>query len=136
MSEFQISELKFWRKRHGLSQGKVAKLFGLGLNTIMKIKAGVTKTQGRTQLKLTQAVHDYEASLKKATVVTAGGKDDQPVVTTPAASEIQKELASEIQIKTNSPKPRVLSNLDLELITRILMMTPIEKINLLKSLIE
>ena len=136
MSGFQISELKFWRKSHGLSQGKVAKLSGLGLNTIMKIEAGVTKTQGRTQLKLTQAVHDYEASLKKGTVVTASGKDDQPVVTIPAASEIENEPSVEIQIKSNSPKPRVLSNLDMELITRILMMTPIEKINLLKSLIE
>lgn len=95
-----------------------------------------SKVQGRTQLKLTQAVRDYEASLKKEKVSTAVSMDAQPVVTIPAATEIENESSVEITAKSNSPKPDVLSNLDLELITRILMMTPIEKINLLKSLIE
>ena len=135
MSEFQIFELKSWRKRHGLSQGKFAKLSGLGMNTIMKIEAGVLKVQDRTQIKLTQAVRDYEASLKKDTVGTVSSMDAEPVVSLPATSEIEKEPPSEIHAETNSPTPIVLSNLDLELISRVLMMTPIQKVRLLESLI-
>ena len=95
-----------------------------------------SKVQGRTQLKLTQAVRDYEATVKKDELVTASSKNAKPVASMPAASEIEKEMPGEIPAKSNPPKPLVLSNLDLELINRVLMMTPIEKVGLLKSLIE
>ncbi len=102
-------DLKSFRKRHGLSQAKLAKLAKVSLNTILNTEAGKHKPMKGTLLKIEQAIKAVES---------------KPV---PKAKPATKVSATEVV-------PIKLSNLDLELIGRILGMSGRQKVELLKKM--
>jgi len=124
MSDFQTIDLKSWRKRYNISQEKFAELSGLGLNTVARIEAGAQKVQDRTLLKLNTTMRQIEADLMKGTMPTKLDKGN-PTTIRPASIETSTPI-----LPTDLT---LISNLDLELINRVLRMTPKEKLKLIKS---
>ena len=124
MSDFQTIDLKSWRKRYNLSQEKFVELSGLGLSTVIRIEAGAHKIQDRTLLKLNTAIRQIEAELMKGMASTKLDKGN-PSMIHPASIETSTAISP-----TDLTLP---SNLELELINRVLRMTPKEKLKLIIS---
>ncbi len=102
-----IKDLKYWRKKHGLSQAKLAKLAKVSLNTICNMEVGKGKPRADTLEKIEQAIKAVEAKPARK-----GGRPRNTIETGP--------------IK--------LTNVDLELFSRVLNMSEGEKIELLKKM--
>ncbi len=138
MAKFHPSDLKAWRKRFHLAQSDFAKLAGVSLNTIGNIEAGAHKIQEATRIKISRAMKTFEAG--KATEPEVSENESGVVEATPL---VQQSTSPTTDIPTASPSPTdhsrdlvLLSNLDIELINRILQMAPKEKLALLRSLME
>ena len=61
MAETNIKDLKGWRKRHGLSQRKLANLTKINVITLRKVETGKSKPLAETLKKLQDAIKAIEA---------------------------------------------------------------------------
>ena len=116
-------DLKSFRKRHGLFQAKLSKLAKVSLNTILNMEAGKGKPRTDTLEKIMLAIKDVEG---------------KPVPKTKPTRKIRvvkaKRKGRGKSRKTTETGPIKLSNIDLELLNRILNMSESEKIELLKKM--
>jgi transcriptional regulator with XRE-family HTH domain len=128
MSKFNLAELRSWRKKHGLSQSQLAEIAHLGLSTILKLEAGI-KVRDRSRDELLKAIEEVES--KESSPASKMQDAPKPEADVPAAKSEPQAI--------QPPKPLGLgqvSNLDLELINRILKMNPKEKLRVLEILIS
>ncbi len=129
------TDLREWRKKIGMSQQKLAKTAKISLGTIRQIEAGSTKPHRKTLKKLTSTVKKMASELPKFE------KPDTAKVEAPekkaAKKQLKKAAAAEVTAKPpTKSEPILLTNLDLELINRILRMTGQEKLSLLQKLMQ
>ena len=146
-------DLKTWRKRFALSQGKLADMAQLSLNTIMKFEAGAKDVQKRTLDRLLQAIKSVE---DKVTVIPA--EAPKPVATAAASVATPMAPVAPARVEPVAPKPVAitqqqapakvetaapsaaapiqLTNLDLELINRVIVMSTKEKLRMLSLMME
>ena len=123
-----VIDLQSWRKKHGLSQAKLSKLAKVSLNTILNMEAGKGKPRADTLEKIKQAIRAIEAK-PAAEVKPAKAKKRKAVPKTKPARKGRGKSR-----KTTETGPIKLSNVDLELLNRILNMSESEKIELLKKM--
>ncbi len=157
MQELKGSELKTWRKKFKLSQKKLADMANISLATMRQIEIGKSKPQSRTMQRLINAVKDVEsapaaaapkkaaAPVPKAAVKVAKG-GAKPVhrakvgaAAKPAARGRPRVTAKPARAKVARKAPAAsgpikMTNLDLELINRILNMSGKDKLQLLRKL--
>lgn len=127
MTDFNLADLRVWRKKHKISQEKFAVLADLGINTILKIEAGKHKVQAQTFDKIRAAIREVEA---KSAGVTA-----TPTVVAPTPKPAPVVEPTIPFVKSGAHyNPIQLTNIDIELIHRILMMDGREKLKVLESL--
>ncbi|NQT34472.1 helix-turn-helix transcriptional regulator [bacterium] len=119
-------DLKSFRKKHGLSQAKLAKLAKVSLNTICNVEAGKGTPMKGTVKKLEEAFKAVESMPGKA---VPKAKLTRMVRVTKA-----KRKGHDKPRKTIETGPIKLSNIDLELFNRVLNMSEGEKIELLKKM--
>jgi transcriptional regulator with XRE-family HTH domain len=112
-----IEPLKFWRAKRGYSQSKLAKLSETSALTIGQLESGKRKGRGKTLGKILQGFNLSEAeffAMREGTI---------------PPSAIEEAVIPAVVIPTEAPRPVVparevgtlrLSNLDLELINRVL----------------
>jgi DNA-binding XRE family transcriptional regulator len=170
-------DLKTWRKKFNLSQGKLADLAELSLNTIMKMESGAKDVQKRTIDRLLLAIKAVE---DKVTVIPAETrKPTAPVAPAPVAPVVAPIVAPPVVAKpvdvaaptpklsvpapvvtpdpavaptpVAAPAPQVsmatlpvppqvaplqLTNLDLELINRVILMSVKQKLRMLELMMD
>ncbi len=151
-----LNKLKDWRKSKKLSQKKLADAAGLSLTTVRLLEMGKQKAQGKTLEKIADAIRQINAGVIPETepveIVTPPRKKAKIEAKPEAVAEPKPEAVAEPKPEAVAePKPETkpllvkvreesspirLSNLDLELIRRILNMTEREKLNILQSLID
>jgi transcriptional regulator with XRE-family HTH domain len=164
MEEFKQTELKSWRKKMGLSQQKFSQMAGISLITLAGLESGRKKPRAKTLALVIEAVKKVEASgaasgpaaeaaETKRPGRPPGRRGRPPKVRTEAEPAVPKRrgrppkaLAAAAPVKRGPGRrpaatvsaeeagPIRLSNLDLELINRILNMTGVEKLDLLRRL--
>ncbi len=141
-------DLKTWRKRFGLSQGKLAELAQLSLNTIMKMESGAKDVQKRTIDRLLQAIKAVEGQFTSAPVespkvaapVEVAPEVIAPVAVTPvvasqvATAPVAKHVESAPAVR--HAVPLQLTNLDLELINRVILMNTKQKLRMLELMMD
>jgi transcriptional regulator with XRE-family HTH domain len=156
MEETKVTELASWRKKMGISQVKMAKLADVSLATLRHLEIGSQKPRKTTLTKVIAAINKVESASPEELAPKRRGRKPRAVAAeeAPAAVTVARRRgrppkaapAAEPSKPGRQPrKPAVaaeateigpirLSNLDLELINRILNMTGIEKIELLRRL--
>lgn len=122
MADFKLSELKSWRQRFGLTQKELADVAGLSLMTIGQWEAGKTPGRSDTLAKLTRAMASVEKRGRSAESVVEPSPDTELTLDSSLSQGSQ-----EAQLKLN--------NLDLELINRLLKMSPRAKLEILKTMV-
>ena len=131
-------DLKSFRKKHGLSQAKLAKLAKVSLNTICNMEAGKGKPRADTLKRIEQAIKAIEAK-PAAEVKPAKAKKHKAVPKAKPARKVRvakaKRKSPGRPRKTTETSPIKLSNVDLELLNRVLNMNEREKIELLKKML-
>ncbi len=127
MDDAIIHDLKHWREKFGFSQKKFAEIANISLATLRQIEAGQQKPQQR--------------SLKKIEVAFEKIADDPEFLE--MLKMESKDLGEMTQTLRSGPYPKSsgfpdgpirLSNIDLELINRILNMSSHDKLELLKRI--
>lgn len=152
MEDLNLKELRTWRKRFGLTLKKLAELAKISPVTLRHLEIGKHKPQKRTIINLLSALRVFETSLKRESRNTSeAGAIDSSTSGNDLASALLAEAvnpgsgAGDLKSHSVAPSQRnsgdgntgsiSLSNIDLELINRILNMTNQEKLNLLQQLI-
>ncbi len=107
-------DLKSWRKQFNISQAKLAKLAKVSLNTSCNMEAGKGKPRADTLKKIEQAIKAVEAKPVSKAMPTRKGHGRSR--------------------KTTETDPIKLSNVDLELLNRMLNMSGRQKLELLKKM--
>ena len=148
-SIFEGQNLKNWREERNYSQKKLSDLCGISLTTLRQLETGGNKPQKRTVKKVLEALNAIASAAPDAVVVpkprrrrrmsksapTAVVKpkatDAPPAAPTAAPTAAPAAPAAPVKAPKGAG-PIHLSNLDLELMTRILNMTDLEKVELLK----
>ncbi|MFH1862628.1 MAG: helix-turn-helix transcriptional regulator [bacterium] len=115
--------LKFWRGARGLSQSKLAKLSETSALTISQLESGKRKARGKTMGKILGALRVSQDEFFQMR------ETGQPIPTEPAVRTIAKPVAP-----ARVDQGLHLSNLDLELLNRILNLDFNGKIETLKFL--
>ncbi len=121
--------LKYWRKKRGYSQLKLAELAGTAALTISQLETGKRKARGKTLEKILSALKVNRGeffAMREAPPSSAG-------------AEVKPEAAATVMDRQEAaPRKEAgsirLSNLDLELLNRILNLTFEEKLDALKFL--
>jgi len=123
--------LKYWRKKRGYSQSKLAELAGTAALTISQLETGKRKARGKTLEKILAGlkVNRGEFFAMREAPPSSAGTEAEPVKT--AASPVAERKESAASRDVSSIR---LSNLDLELLNRILNLTFDEKLVALKFL--
>ena len=147
-------DLKSWRKKFGFSQGKLAALAQLSLNTVMKFESGAKDVQKRTLERLVAAIKRIEGDNAPAPVeappvaksepepapapasaVIVAPLVEKPVI--PVAPQPEPAVAKVSFAQPASPvTPLQLTNLDLELINRVILMSTKNKLRMLSLMME
>ena len=153
MEGFKVSNLKDWREKLEVSQKRLAELAKVSLTTLRHLESGLHKPQGRTVKKIfeilrsVQAGYLSQADIKPPRKRRKGSAAEQPAevqakqavmaaptalppVPAPKAAGIHTAASTSVQ--TGAPQ---LSNIDLELINRVLNMNITEKVTLLEKLL-
>ena len=123
MEESVFNDLKAWRDRFGISQKRLSELAKISLTTLRHIEIGSHKPQKRTKRKLMSTLRNVETN--------------PPIIrkrTYRKTEKTEKNVSGTRSRETKQTGPIRLTNLDLELIARILNMTSKEKLNLLREL--
>lgn len=127
------TDLTSWRKKVGISQQKLAHIAKISLGTVRKIEAGVTKPHKKTLKKLKSAVKEISTKFQKpdesgvVKVRSSAKKADK-------GNQKERVIVNEVAKSQAESAPISLTNLDLELINRILRMSGQEKLSLLQKL--
>ncbi|MBL7190610.1 helix-turn-helix transcriptional regulator [bacterium] len=123
-------KLKFWRKKLGFSQNKLASKSGVSPVTIGQIETGKRKARMSTQQKLVEGL-DLTMSQFQGVIKQS--------VPEPPAIPMEKPIVYEKPAPPPPPPPAtvkeitiVLSNLDLEIINRTLNLTFDAKLDVLR----
>lgn len=143
MEQISFAELREWRRKYKVSQKKLADLANISVTTLQQLETDKHKPQRKTRKRILDAVKKIENSPEKYSKISRKSrrKRVEPVVveretvSLPESmlSSPNSELAPE---KTVSDSGRVaLTNIDLELINRMMSMTIEEKLTLLKQLL-
>ena len=154
MDNFNVSDLKGWREKLVISQKRLAELAKISLTTLRQLEFGTHKPQGRTLKKIFEVMKGIESGslsmeeVKPRRHRRKGGVESvvetaAPVAPAPIARPQQAAMAP-AYVPTSTITPTVapsrgsvpvqLSNLDLELINRVLNMNGREKLALLEKL--
>ncbi len=154
MKEVNVKEIKARREKLNLSYTQLAKIAKISLATVQQVESGKQKPQSRTIKKITDALDYLEAKGPEAIAASVPmrkrgrprKKDAKKAAAKPTKAAAKKprkvKAAPAPKITKMTPEavttegsfPIKLSNIDLELINRILNMTGLEKIDLLKKL--
>jgi len=162
MENFNVSDLKTWREKLQLSQKRFAELAKISLTTLRQLELGTHKPQNRTLRKIFDVKKGIESGevgpeaikprrRKKGAAEESLTPIAAPAATSKAVAEPAPTSASALastpafistaaptSITVSQPRgsvPIQLSNLDLELINRVLNMNGREKLALLEKLI-
>ena len=126
--------LRFWRKRLAFSQNELAKRSGVSPVTIGQIETGKRKARRETINKLVEGLGITENQL----MGNIKELNKNPASLVAAIEQATAEAARPTSTPTQSSAPQgvpiVLSNLDLEIINRVLNLDFDSKINVLKHL--
>jgi transcriptional regulator with XRE-family HTH domain len=124
--------LRFWRKRLAFSQNELAKRSGVSPVTIGQIETGKRRARRETINKLVEGLGITENQLMGN--IKELNKDPASLVA--AIEQATAEGARSTSTQSSAPQgvPIVLSNLDLEIINRVLNLDFDNKINVLKHL--
>ncbi len=125
MDENFGENLRFWRKRLNFSQNELAKRSGVSPVTIGQIETGKRKARRDTINKLIDGLGITEGQLF--------GRSEGAPVSAPAP-RIEKVQEPAMKETVAQPRPIILSNLDLEIINRVLNLGFDGKISVLKHL--
>jgi transcriptional regulator with XRE-family HTH domain len=125
-----IEPLKFWRARRGYSQAKLAKLANTSALTIGQLESGKRKGRGKTLGKILEGFKMTEEeffSMREGNV---------PALTADSPLPISKPMVEAPRpiVAVKEPGSLLLSNLDLELLNRILNLDFDGKVETLKFL--
>ncbi len=124
-------QLRFWRAKRGFSQSKLAKLAETSALTISQLESGKRKARGKTLEKILQGFNlsreEFFAMREKA----AGAVTGETIDTSSRLTVGHVEPGSGAGRET---APLKLSNLDLELLNRILNLDFEGKIEILRLL--
>jgi transcriptional regulator with XRE-family HTH domain len=161
MDEINTNDLKSWREKLGIAQTRMAELANISLSTIRQLEGGTNKPHKKTLTKLFEIIKGIEGGVitvenptgarrgrKPGNVkahVDAGvaleseikttarrgrpRKNSVPEIGAPVKPELKPVFSSEVKPSTIAPIQ--LSNLDLELINRIVNMSNRQKLALL-----
>ena len=125
-----VEPLKFWRGKRGLSQSKLAKLSNTSALTIGQLESGKRKGRGHTLGKILQALNlndeDFFAMREPGMVPASLSSETPPLTAKPA------EITKPAPLREGGTLR--LSNLDLELLNRILNLDFHGKVEALKFL--
>jgi len=126
-----IEALKYWRMKRSLSQSKLAQITSTSALTIGQLESGKRKARGHTLNKILQGLNMTEAEF-------FGMREGIPG-TEPAVAAAPMEVEAPTPQKAVAVAPREpgalrLSNLDLELLNRILNLDFEGKVEVLKML--
>lgn len=156
-----IEDIKARRKKIKVSQQILAKAAKISLATLTQLELGNHKPQSRTIKKIITALEELESTSSDAPVVdTPKRKRGRPRKNSIAKTSTRTIKTKPVKVATDKPKkkpaslippvpepvtttavsaevsqPIKLSNVDLELINRILNMSGAEKLDLLRKLI-
>jgi len=154
MDNFNVSDLKGWREKLVISQKRLAELAKISLTTLRQLEIGTHKPQGRTLKKIVDIMKGIESGALSMEEVKPRRRrrkgSIEPVVEVPAPAPVVAMPKPVIPQATPTPRPITssapvaapshgsvpaqLSNLDLELINRVLNMNGREKLALLEKL--
>ena len=162
MGDFRLPDLRIWRKKYGFSQKKLAEVMKVSLATLRHLELGKgRKPQKRTLRKLASVIEEVETkaampapaasikSLAKPEPVSEkivekepkrrGRKPKEKIEVTKPEKRRGRPIKV-AEVKAVEPKAQVttpieITNLDLELISRILRMSGREKLELLQKLL-
>lgn len=149
------SDLKAWRTKFKLSQKKLATLAKISLATLRQLEVGGDRKPRKKTLKMVETViKDFESKIAPAKTDASAVPAEKPKVRKarkPAAAKpkpkarkpkaavkpkTKKRVAPPKHIAKRATKsPVMITNLDLELINRILRMNAKEKLALLQKII-
>ena len=150
MPEFNLPDLKVWRKNVGLTQQELADKAQINLLTLRKLEAGTVNVQQRTFNKMVQAMREIEAGTRPQIADKPAAAVEPP----PPAPVVEVKAASPVppvvEVKAAPPPPvhaerqpsphkipiviGEITHLDLELIRHVLTMSAKEKIKLLETM--
>lgn len=152
MEKPKLEALKDWRNKFGLSQKKFSEIAQVSLETLRQIEIGKKrKPHKKTLKKIASAIADIEktgAPVKEAKPPATVEKEVKPGVESkktgkkrgrpPKKAETAPAVRAVKAAARPSPsgEPVMISNLDLELINRILSMSNKEKLTLLQELLS
>jgi len=148
MDSFKVSDLKDWREKLDISQKRLAELASISLTTLRQLEFGIHKPQNRTLKKIFEIMKGVESGAismeeikprrrrrKDAVDSTAASAPaPAPVFVSSQEPEPVRAVATPLATPSRGSVPIQLSNLDLELINRVLNMSAREKLALIEKL--
>ncbi len=151
MSEKKLVDLKEWRRKFGLSQKKLAEAAKVSLATLRHLEIGRNKPQKRTLKRIDAAMKAVEVD--DEVIADGGKKDTVSRVSRRRRGQLKKSATSKRGVgrprkvatveqdtdrspEFNSSGPVRLTNLDLELINRILALDSDGKLEILRLLMH
>jgi transcriptional regulator with XRE-family HTH domain len=128
-----IEALKYWRMKRSLSQSKLAHITGTSALTIGQLESGRRKARGHTLNKILQGLNMTEAEFFG---MREGIPGAEPAVAAASALVVEEAPAPQRAVAAAPREPGTLrlSNLDLELLNRILNLDFEGKVEVLKML--
>ena len=130
-----IEPLKYWRAKRGYSQSKLAKLAQTSALTIGQLESGKRKARGKTLGKILQGFNLTEADF--FAMREGGSQLTAPAEITPNLTTVRPLEATRTAPTVKDAAALRLSNLDLELLNRILNLDfdgKVEALRFLQSL--
>ena len=141
MKELILNDIKTWRERFGLSQKRLSEIAQISLTTLRQLEVGKHKPQKRTTRKLLTTFRTIEANpddiaiqprkrgRKKGSTVSSKKIDNA------FRTSVEESTSANVKEVVKRSMPIRLTNLDLELINRILNLSGKEKLSLLRKLL-
>jgi len=126
-----IEALKYWRMKRSYSQSKLAQITGTSALTIGQLESGRRKARGHTLNKILQGLNMTEAEFFG---MREGIQGAEPAVLAPPTREETPAAPKAVAAPPREPGTLRLSNLDLELLNRILNLDFEGKVEVLKLL--
>jgi len=126
-----IEALKYWRMKRSYSQSKLAQITGTSALTIGQLESGKRKARGHTLNKILQGLNMTEGEFFG---MREGIPGTEPAVAPAPAVEEAPAPSRAVAAPPREPGTLRLSNLDLELLNRILNLDFEGKVEVLKLL--
>jgi len=126
-----IEALKYWRMKRSLSQSKLAQITGTSALTIGQLESGKRKARGHTLNKILQGLNMTEGEFFR---MREGIPGMEPAVGEAPTFEEVPAVPKAAAAPSREPGTLRLSNLDLELLNRMLNLDFEGKVEVLKML--